>query len=78
MEQAAAVQVVTRRVLTDGPARFRLIEDSLSDESKVFAVHFTCDYDFDREVTIDCEDEAAARDLIEILNRAAVNIAVDG
>lgn len=81
MANASAQQAPTTvgtRHLNDSSQRFRLIEETLSDGSKVFAVRFNCDYDLDREVTIDCESLAEARDLLWTLDHTAVNVMVVG
>ena len=48
----------------------------LTDDSKVYGVRVFCDYDDERVVEFDCEDEAQATELAHQINTLAMGVEV--
>jgi hypothetical protein len=59
------------------PARFALIEEKLTDGSKIFGVRFFDDDDLELEVRIGCVDQSGAEALLDVLKACASEIQVD-
>lgn len=57
--------------------QFAIVEERLTDGSKVYAVRFFCDYEIDTRVTLDCCDRQHAEELVSALQLGVTCVAVD-